>query len=126
MSDSIVAIDDAMKWGFGWKFGPFETWDALGVEKSVARMKAEGYAVPAWIDEMLAAGHTSFYKGEQYYDQASQTYVEKTVNPKELKLAPLAKSNGIILENGGARLIDIGDDVVALEFTSPNNAMIKA
>ncbi|MCC5893455.1 3-hydroxyacyl-CoA dehydrogenase/enoyl-CoA hydratase family protein [Exiguobacterium sp.] len=123
ISDSIVAIDDAMKWGFGWKFGPFETWDALGLEKSVARMKQEGYDVPAWIDEMLAAGHTSFYKGDQYYDQASGTYVEKTVNPKELKLAPLAKSNGIILENGGARLIDIGDDVVALEFTSPNNAI---
>ena len=94
IADTIVAIDDAMKWGFGWKFGPFEMWDALGVEKSVERMKVEGYDVPAWIDEMLAAGNTSFYKGDQYYDKASKTYVEKTVTIVEDKktLADLAKS----------------------------------
>src|SRR5699024_8733080 len=62
IADDIVAIDQAMKWGFGWELGPFEVWDAIGLEKSVARMEAEGEDVPQWIKDMLAAGHDTFYK----------------------------------------------------------------
>lgn len=124
IADDIKAIDEAMKWGFGWKMGPFETWDALGVEKTVAKMKQDGYDVPAWVDEMLASGVTSFYNEDgQFYDAQTQTYVGSTVNPKEIRLRDVRKSNGVLLENNGARLLDLGDDVAVLEFTSKSNAI---
>ena len=124
IADDIKAIDEAMKWGFGWKMGPFETWDALGVEKTVAKMKQDGYDVPAWVDEMLAAGVTSFYNEDgQFYDAQSQKYVGSAVNPKEIRLRDVRKSNGVLLENNGARLMDLGDDVAVLEFTSKSNAI---
>lgn len=124
IADDIKAIDEAMKWGFGWKMGPFETWDALGVEKTVAKMKQDGYAVPAWVDEMLEAGKTSFYDASgRHYDVATKDYVGATVNPKEIRLRDVRKSNGVLLENNGARLLDIGDDVAVLEFTSKSNAI---
>ena len=124
IADDIKAIDEAMKWGFGWKMGPFETWDALGVEKTVAKMKQDGYDVPAWVDEMLASGVTSFYNEDgQFYDAQTQTYVGTAVNPKEIRLRDVRKSNGVLLENNGARLLDLGDDVAVLEFTSKSNAI---
>lgn len=124
IADDIKAIDEAMKWGFGWKMGPFETWDALGVEKTVAKMKQDGYDVPAWVDEMLASGVTSFYNEDgQFYDAQTQTYVGSAVNPKEIRLRDVRKSNGVLLENNGARLLDLGDDVAVLEFTSKSNAI---
>lgn len=124
IADDIKAIDEAMKWGFGWKMGPFETWDALGVEKTVAKMKQDGYDVSAWVDEMLASGVTSFYNEEgQFYDAQTQTYVGSAVNPKEIRLRDVRKSNGVLLENNGARLLDLGDDVAVLEFTSKSNAI---
>ncbi|QNR21918.1 3-hydroxyacyl-CoA dehydrogenase [Exiguobacterium sp. Helios] len=124
IADEIKAIDEAMKWGFGWKMGPFETWDALGVEKTVAKMKQDGYDVPTWVDEMLAAGVTSFYNEDgQFYDAQSQKYVGSAVNPKEIRLRDVRKSNGVLLENNGARLLDLGDDVAVLEFTSKSNAI---
>jgi len=124
IADDIKAIDEAMKWGFGWKMGPFETWDALGVEKTVAKMKQDGYDVPVWVDEMLVAGVTSFYNEDgQFYDAKAQKYVGSTVNPKEIRLRDVRKSNGVLLENNGARLMDLGDDVAVLEFTSKSNAI---
>ncbi|WP_114570174.1 3-hydroxyacyl-CoA dehydrogenase/enoyl-CoA hydratase family protein [Exiguobacterium flavidum] len=124
IADDIKAIDEAMKWGFGWKMGPFETWDALGVEKTAAKMKADGYDVPAWVDEMLESGHASFYDAEgNHYDFKTKTYVAPKRNPKEINLTAVRKSNGVILENNGARLMDLGDDVAVLEFTSKSNAI---
>ncbi len=124
IADDIKAIDEAMKWGFGWKMGPFETWDALGVEKTVAKMKQDGYDVPTWVDEMLASGNTSFYnENGQHYDATSGTYVGSEQNPKEIRLRDVRKSNGVLLENNGARLLDVGDDVAVLEFTSKSNAI---
>ncbi len=124
IADDIKAIDEAMKWGFGWKMGPFETWDALGVEKTVAKMKQDGYDVPTWVDEMLAAGVTNFYNEDgQFYDAKTQKYVGSAVNPKEIRLRDVRKSNGVLLENNGARLLDLGDDVAVLEFTSKSNAI---
>lgn len=125
IADNIVAIDEAMKWGFGWQLGPFETWDAIGLEKSVKKMEAEGAQVPAWIKEMLANGHTSFYKKENgsvsYYHNCE--YKAVNVNPKNINIKTLKETNGVIKKNSGASLIDLGDDVALLEFTSPNNAI---
>lgn len=125
IADDIVAIDEAMKWGFGWQLGPFETWDAIGLEKSVKKIEAEGAQVPEWIKEMLANGHTSFYKKENgsvsYYHNGE--YKAVNVNPKNINIKTLKETNGVIKKNSGASLIDIGDDVALLEFTSPNNAI---
>ncbi|WP_066371573.1 3-hydroxyacyl-CoA dehydrogenase/enoyl-CoA hydratase family protein [Neobacillus fumarioli] len=125
IADTIVAIDRAMKWGFGWEMGPFESWDAIGVDKSVQKMKEDGLEVPAWVTEMLDKGFTSFYKEENgeryYYDQGEYKLVE--VNPKVIDLKKIKKQKGVIKKNSGASLIDIGDGVALLEFHSPNNAL---
>lgn len=125
IADDIVAIDRAMKWGFGWDMGPFEAWDAIGVEKSVQKLKSCGVEVPAWITDMLGKGHTSFYleeNGEQfYYDNGQYRLVE--TNPKAIDLKKIKKQKGVIKKNSGASLIDIGDEVALLEFHSPNNAI---
>src|SRR6478672_2615198 len=80
IADNVVEVDRAMRWGFGWVLGPFAVWDALGVEKSVARMKEDGLAVPANVEQMLASGAKSFYKkddGQQFYfDFASGKYIQ--------------------------------------------------
>ncbi|XXM70448.1 3-hydroxyacyl-CoA dehydrogenase NAD-binding domain-containing protein [Lysinibacillus sphaericus] len=125
IADDIVAIDRAMKWGFGWELGPFETWDAIGVEKSVTRMKEEGVTVPKWVEEMLEAGHTHFYKEEEgelyFYHNGEYKHAER--NPKVIDLKLLKKQGKLIKKNSGASLIDIGDGVALLEFHSPNNAI---
>jgi 3-hydroxyacyl-CoA dehydrogenase len=121
IADDIVSIDRAMKWGFGWEMGPFETWDAIGLEKSVSKMKE----VPAWINEMLENGHETFYKeeaGKLYFYQNGE-YVPVTENPKVMNLNSIKKEKGVIKKNSGASLIDLGDGVALLEFTSPNNAI---
>ncbi|QFK72721.1 3-hydroxyacyl-CoA dehydrogenase [Pradoshia sp. D12] len=125
IADDIVAIDQAMKWGFGWQLGPFETWDAIGLEKSVARMQEEGRNIPEWITQMIENGNTTFYKegdnGTLYY--ANGEYQEVEVNEKIINLKLIKKQKGVIKKNSGASLIDIGDGVALLEFHSPNNAI---
>ena len=122
VADSIRDIDQAMKWGFGWELGPFETWDALGVEKSAALMKEQGETVPQWVEDMLANGFTSFYKSrDEYYHNGK--YVSADTNPKEINMNTLKENDRVILKNNGASLIDAGDDIAVLEFTSPNNSI---
>ncbi|PLS02634.1 3-hydroxyacyl-CoA dehydrogenase/enoyl-CoA hydratase family protein [Neobacillus cucumis] len=125
IADDIVAIDRAMKWGFGWEMGPFEAWDAIGLEKSVQKLKEAGVEVPACVTDMLDKGHTSFYleeNGEQFYYHNGQYRLVET-NPKVIDLKKIKKQRGVIKKNSGASLIDIGDGVALLEFHSPNNAI---
>ncbi|WP_053218739.1 3-hydroxyacyl-CoA dehydrogenase/enoyl-CoA hydratase family protein [Virgibacillus senegalensis] len=125
IADDIVSIDEAMKWGFGWELGPFEMWDAIGVSEAVERMKQEGENVPEWVEKMLAAGATSFYKQESgsllYYHKGD--YQQRQANPKEIHLKSLKDSKGVIKKNTGASLIDLGDGVAGLEFQSKSNAI---
>jgi 3-hydroxyacyl-CoA dehydrogenase (EC 1.1.1.35) len=125
IADDIASIDRAMKWGFGWELGPFQAWDAIGVESSVRRMEGEGRKVPAWVREMLDKGFTSFYKEENgavyYYHQGGYRPLE--TNRKEINIRLLKKQKGTIRKNNGASLIDLGEDVALLEFHSPNNAI---
>ncbi|MET3683700.1 3-hydroxyacyl-CoA dehydrogenase [Alkalibacillus flavidus] len=125
IADDLTQIDDAMKWGFGWEIGPFEMWDAIGVEKAVQRMEDEGSTVPAWVKDMFDKGFESFYKTEngKLYFYHNGEYVEKAVNEKEIDLKLHKQSNGVIKQNSGANLIDLGDDVALLEFTSQNNSI---
>lgn len=125
IADSVVEIDEAMKWGFNWELGPFELWDAIGVKTSLARMEAEGAAVPAWVKAWIAEGHESFYTqhdntGLYVYQQV---WKPMELQPEHISLASLKQQNKIIKSNSGASLIDLGDDVACLEFHSPNNAI---
>ncbi|MGD6794484.1 3-hydroxyacyl-CoA dehydrogenase/enoyl-CoA hydratase family protein [Metabacillus indicus] len=125
IADDILAIDEAMKWGFGWQYGPFETWDSIGLSKSVEKMEAEGKTVPAWIKDMLERGFTSFYKKEDgvsyYYHDGDYRRIE--TNEKVINLKDLKEKKGVIKKNSGASLVDLGDGVALLEFHSPNNAI---
>ncbi|OEH92271.1 3-hydroxyacyl-CoA dehydrogenase/enoyl-CoA hydratase family protein [Bacillus solimangrovi] len=125
IADDIVAIDRAMKWGFGWEMGPFELWDAIGVEKSVQLMKEQGSDVPSWVEEMLEKEITNFYKKENgsvsfYHDGE---YKLLNDNEKVIRLNLLKEQNNVIKKNSGASLIDLGDGVAGLEFHSRNNAI---
>jgi 3-hydroxyacyl-CoA dehydrogenase len=126
-ADTVVEIDRAMRWGFGWELGPFEAWDAIGVEKSVARLKDEGQTVPENVTRMLAAGATSFYKKEQgqllYFDFARNQYVPLADIPGVIVLKSAKERTGVIKRNPGASLIDVGDGVACLEFHSKMNAI---
>lgn len=125
IADDVTAIDRAMKWGFGWELGPFETWDAIGVEKSVRKMEEAGEEVPAWVKEMLEKGINSFYKEEEgqryFYHNGEYRLIEE--NPKVINLKQLKKQKGVIKKNTGASLVDIGDGVALLEFHSQSNAI---
>lgn len=125
IADDVTAIDRAMKWGFGWELGPFETWDAIGVEKSVRKMEEAGEEVPAWVKEMLEKGINSFYKEEEgqkyFYHNGEYRLIEE--NPKVINLKQLKKQKGVIKKNTGASLLDIGDGVALLEFHSQSNAI---
>ena len=127
ISDTIVEIDNAMKWGFNFEMGPFETWDAIGLETSVARMEKDGMAVPAKIKKMLEAGSTSFYKTENgklfYYDFDSETYKDQSVSANIVSLASLKSTGKVVKENASASLIDLGDDVLCLELHTKMNAL---
>ncbi|HMT75340.1 MAG TPA: 3-hydroxyacyl-CoA dehydrogenase/enoyl-CoA hydratase family protein [Chitinophagaceae bacterium] len=118
ISDELYRVDDAMMAGFGWEIGAFESWDVLGVAKTTEAMKAAGYKVAAWVDEMLAAGNKSFYKidgGKKLcYDPASKSY-----KPLPGGEAFIVMSNYIdkqIWKNGSCRLYDLGDDVLGLQW----------
>ena len=127
IADNIVEVDNAMKWGFAHELGVFETWDVIGVEKSVDRMREEGRAIPANVEKMLAAGATSFYKTENgarhYFDFASGEYKPVRQPAGVTILKSLKDQNKVIKKNAGASLIDLGDGVACVEFHSKMNAL---
>lgn len=119
IADDIVSIDRAMRWGFGWNEGPFEIWDQLGVREALQKMEAEGLIIPGWVKEMPGP----FYQDGSYYDPATKSYKPMDRQKKGMNLKQLKKEGNIIKQNSGAHLLDIGDGVALLEFTSPNNAI---
>ena len=127
ISDTIVEIDNAMKWGFNFEMGPFETWDAIGLAKSIEKMENDGMAVPPKVKKMLAAGNTAFYKTKNgklfYYDFADETYKERVVSENIISLASLKSTGKVVKENSSASLIDLGDDVFCLELHTKMNSL---
>ena len=125
ISDEIYRVDDAMKAGFGWEIGAFETWDLLGVAKVVAAMKAAGTKVAPWVDEMLASGAASFYKVENgkrlYYDVPTKSYKELPGGDAFIILNNHADK--LVWKNSACRLYDIGDGVAGLEWSSKMNSI---
>ena len=124
ISDEIYRVDDAMMAGFGWEIGAFETWDVLGIAKTVEAMNANGYKLSGWIDDMLAAGFSSFYKVENgkklCYDIASKSY--KAIPGGEAFLI-LKNTDKTIWKNAACRLYDIGDGVAGLEWNTKMNSI---
>ncbi len=127
IADGVVSIDNAMKWGFGWELGPFETWDAIGLKDSVERMKKEGREVPQKIIDMLAAGAECFYKEEDgsqlFYEFKSRSYIPVPASKKLVNLSLEKRKGKVIKSNAGASLIDLGDGVECVEFHSKANAI---
>ncbi len=127
IADTVVEVDRAMRWGFGWELGVFEAWDAVGVEKVVARLKEEGREVPANVQRMLDAGATSFYKAEggreSYFDFASGEYKPVAEQPGVIVLKSLKDRTGVVKRNAAASLLDLGDGVACLEFHSKMNSI---
>lgn len=119
IADDIIAVDNAIKWGFANELGPFETWDALGVAATVAQMEEMGLRVAVWVKEMLATGHPSFYDDDKYYDLNAKDYRGMPSNPHFIVL----KKEKVIQSNDSASLIDLGDGVACLEFHTKMNAL---
>lgn len=125
ISDEIYRIDDAMKAGFGWEIGAFETWDVLGVAATVQKMKEAGYSVASWVEEMLAAGHPGFYKIEGgkklCYDVSSQSYKPIPGSNEFIIISNYADK--VIWKNNSAKIYDIGDEVIALQWNTKMNTI---
>ena len=120
IADDVVTVDNAMKWGYNWELGPFETWDALGVRETADRLQKEGRAVPAVVRDLLAAGKNSFYEERDarrsFFDLGKRTYVPEIESPKAIHLPWLHRANQIVRSKPGASLVDLGDGVACLEF----------
>ncbi len=125
ISDEIYRLDDAMMAGFGWEIGAFESWDTLGVAKTVESMKSAGISVADWITEMLASGAETFYKIENgrkmYYDLSSKTY--KTIPGSESFLILKNHTDQIIWKNSACKMYDIGDGVAGFEWSTKMNSI---
>jgi 3-hydroxyacyl-CoA dehydrogenase len=132
ISGRIVEIDQAMRWGYANSMGPFELWDALGVEATARRIEAEGRALPQNVQRMLSSGATSFYQtadegrqpGKAYFDLAGGTGFQKLeARPGVIVLSDLKRARGVVKSNPGASLIDLGDGVLCCEFHSKMNSI---
>ncbi|MGH9398706.1 MAG: 3-hydroxyacyl-CoA dehydrogenase/enoyl-CoA hydratase family protein [Terriglobia bacterium] len=127
ISDDIVSVDHAMRWGFNWQCGPFALWDAVGVENIVASWQREAVGIPPLVDKLLGAGKTSFYSQSSgrvsVFDLARMDYVALDESPGVLLLSSLKSQGREMKKNPGASLIDLGDGVLCLEFHSKMNTI---
>jgi 3-hydroxyacyl-CoA dehydrogenase len=130
ISDSVVEIDRAMRLGFNWELGPFELWDAAGVEATVERMKKENRPVAANVEQLLASGKKTWYQddpkvasGRAYWDLKDGKYEAVTVPSGVWSVEVAKKSNGVVKKNSGASLVDVGDGVGCIEFHSKMNTI---
>jgi len=125
ISDEIYRLDDAMMAGFGWEIGAFESWDTVGVVKTVEAMKSAGIEVAPWVNEMIAAGVTSFYKVENgkrmYYDVASKSY--RIIPGGESFLILKNHSDQLVWKNSACKMYDIGDGVAGFEWSTKMNSI---
>ena len=127
ISGELYRIDDAIRAGFGWEFGPFENWDILGVRETVQKMEEAGLSPASWVQEMLQGGVESFYSVKNgkkcYYDIPSKSYKEVPGIGEFILLDTLKASNKIIWKNEGSTIYDLGDEVIGLEFHTKMNSM---
>jgi len=127
ISDDIVNIDRGMRWGYNWEMGPFEAWDAMGLERSVQRMRDEGMAIPPVVETLVAKGEGSWYVKRNgalhYWDAAAADYRPVPTDPRLIYLSGLAERKAVISHNEGATLYDMGDGVGCVEFHTKMNSI---
>jgi len=127
IADSIEDVDRAMRWGFAWELGPFEIWDAVGVERMARAIERDGKLVPLLVERLLASGNHSFYKSEggktSYFDQATIRMKPEIEPPGVIILKSERDRSKVVQSNAGASLIDLGDGVVCCEFHAKMNAI---
>lgn len=127
ISDELYRIDQAMRAGFDWEHGPFETWDILGLKETVEKMEVAGLAPAAWVHEMLDSGYDSFYKVEGgkrlYYDIPSKAYKEIPGLDEFILLDTLKAANKVLWKNEGTSIYGLGDEIIGLEFHTKMNSM---
>jgi 3-hydroxyacyl-CoA dehydrogenase len=131
ISDRIVEIDRAMRWGYANKLGPFELWDALDLPATARRIVGEGGSLPPCVEKMLASGATSFYRAAdvdrtprtEYFDLCGNQYRDLEQRPGIVVLSDLKRARGVVKKNAGASLVDVGDGVLCLEFHSKMNSI---
>ena len=126
ISDEVYRLDDALKAGFGYEMGPFETWDAIGFENGLNALKSDGVAYSPWIDVMHEKGAKSFYRIEdgkrQFWNQASNEYSD-IPGQEGLVNLQVAKSKGILWQNAGTTISDLGDGILNVEFHTKMNTI---
>jgi len=122
IADTVVDVDRGIKWGFNWELGPFEVWDALGVEETANLMEEENVNVAGWVWDMVRSGCPSFYRegkvSREYYDPREKTYVPEPRPEGFLILKDIKRATAPVFENDGASLVDLGDGVACVEFHS--------
>jgi 3-hydroxyacyl-CoA dehydrogenase len=127
IADTIVEVDNAMRWGFGMERGPFEGWDLMGVARVVERMEKDGLTVPDKVKRMLSAGNATFYKVEGgkrfFYDFAAEGYKPIEASPTMISLQMLKADNKAVMGNASATLVDLGDGVFCAEFHTKMNSL---
>lgn len=133
ITESLLNIDNAQKWGFAHEMGPFEIWDAIGVAEYVTKFESAGYAVAEWVKGMLAEGHTTFYLrnaggvATHYYSPQQKTYVPMPSDPMIISIPELRSREGdnkaLLVENSDGAVYDIGDGVLLWEFRSKQNTI---
>ncbi len=129
ITDAIVNVDRAHKWGFAHQLGPFEIWDAIGVAESSQRFEADGYPVAGWVKAMVAAGKPTFYQRDSggkvigYYSPQERAYRPLVKDPREITIADLRAAKAEIYSNGAGRVYDLGDGVLLWEFNTKHNCI---
>lgn len=123
IADSVVAIDDAMKWGYNWELGPFEVWDALGFAETVDAIEKAGHKLPDSVKKMKASGATGFYKDGKVFDLLKGEYVAQKQDPRYATLQILRRGSAPVLKNDGAEAWDLGDGILGLTFKTKANSI---
>ena len=129
ITDTIVNIDNAQKWGFAHQMGPFEIWDAIGVGATVDRFESDGYPVADWVREMLAAGYATFYQRDSggkvvgYYSPQARSYQPLVKDPREITVNDLWASGAEVYSNGDGNVYDMGDGALLWEFNTKQNSI---
>lgn len=126
ISDEIYQIDDALKAGFGWEIGPFETWEALGVQEVLTEAEKQGLKQPEWAAEFISAGHTTFYRsanGQRTFYSISAKDFEQIPGTSDFVVLDNYRSNQAVYKNKECTVHDIGDGVLCIEFHTKMNAI---
>ena len=132
ITDAIVNVDNAIKWGFGHELGPFEIWDALGARETVSAFEAAGYPVADWVKQLLAAGHEHFYRYDEhrhpdaYYCVYAGEYLPILRDENALNIVELCAKSSPLAQNDSASIHDMGERVLLLEFHSKQNSIDPA